>query len=1031
MRSTLVLLALCLPVAAQSFVNYETPHVHPLEMTPDGQKLLAVNTAAGTLEIFDCSGPGLVPLGSVPVGVDPCSVRARNSGEAWVCNTISDSVSLVDLATRRVKATLKTADEPCDVVFAGSPTRAFVSCSEANTVQVWNPDNLAAGPTNVAIDAEDPRAMAVSGSGDKVYVAIFHSGNGSTVLGGGADGGVGNLSFPPNVVSDPAGPYGGVNPPPNAGGVFDPPQNGANPPPPKVSLIVKKDASGQWMDDNGGNWTNLVSGPQASKSGRLPGWDLPDHDIAIIDTGTLAVSWDNRLMDINMAIAVNPVSGAVSTVGTEAINETRFEPVISGTFVRVEMATVPLAGPTVVKDLNPHLDYSSSTIPQSERDKSLGDPRGLAFTEAGANAWITGLGSNNVIQVDADGDRIAAPVTVGEGPTGIVARAATNRVYVLNKFAGTISIVDATAHVEVAQVPLHDPTPAAIRTGRKHLYDTHKNSGLGQISCGSCHVDARMDRLAWDLGDPTGTMKPEAEQNDFAGIPGLSGNFPDWHPMKGPMLTQTLQDIIGKEPHHWRGDRDGLEEFAPAFIGLQGDDTTLTAQEMQEFEDFLATIAIPPNPYRNLDNSLPTNLPLPGHFTTGRFGPAGQPLPNGNAVTGLARYRPPNLIDGGAFACVTCHTLPIGIGTNYHLVGLSLQPLPPGPNGEKHHMLVNVDGTTNVTMKVPQLRNAYTRDGFNTTQLSSRSGFGFLHDGSVDSLERFISEPVFNVTSDQDVANLTAFVLSFAGSELPAGSATNVIEPPGDASQDSHAAIGRQSTLATPAGEAGQLALIAQLLSFADASKVGVIAKGVSGGVPRGWRYDGANAWTSDKAGQTTTTAALEAGTGPGTELTFTVVPKGSQTRLGIDRDLDGYLDRDEVEAGSDPADPFVIPGTWQNLGLALAGLHGAPIATGTGTLVPSTTLTLTLQSARENAAASLIVGTSAVNLPFKGGTLVPSVDLLLGGLNTGAAGQIVLAAPLPPGLPSGFAFYFQWWIADAAGPKGFASSNGLKATVP
>jgi DNA-binding beta-propeller fold protein YncE len=1031
MRIALALLVLCLPLAAQSFVNFETPHVHPLELTPDGLTLLAVNTGAGTLELFDASGPGLVPLGSVPVGVDPCSVRARGNREAWVTNTISDSVSIVDLPSRRVRATLKTADEPSDVVFAGSPQRAFVSCSEADTVQVWNPANLAAGPTSIVLDAEDPRAMAVSPGGDKVYVAIFSSGNGSTVLGGGEDGGVGNLSFPPNVVSDPAGPYGGINPPPNAGGSFDPPKNGANPAPPKVSLIVKKNAAGQWMDDNGGDWTSLVSGADAAKSGRPVGWDLPDHDIAVIDAGTLAVSWVNRLMNIDMAIAVNPATGAISTVGTEAINETRFEPVVNGSFVRVEMATVPVAGSPVIKDLNPHLDYSTPTLPQSERDKSLGDPRGVAFTESGANAWITGMGSNDVIVVDADGDRLGPPVAVGEGPTGVVARAATNRVYVLNKFAGTISIVDATARVELAQVPLHDPTPVVIKVGRKHLYDTHKNSGLGQLACASCHVNGRMDRLAWDLGDPAGAMKAEAEQNDFAGIPGLSGGFPDWHSMKGPMLTQTLQDIIGKEPHHWRGDRDGIEEFSGAFIGLQGDDTTLTTAEMQQFEDFLATITFPPNPFRNLDNTLPVNLPLPGHFTTGRFAPAGQPLPNGNAVQGLARYRPPNLIDGGAFACATCHTLPTGMGTNYRLVGTSLQPIAPGPNGERHHMLVDVDGTTNVSMKVPQLRNAYVREGFNTTQLSNRSGFGFLHDGSVDSLERFIAEPIFNVTSDQDIANLVAFVLSIGGSELPAGSATNVLEPPGTASLDSHAAVGRQNTLATPAGEPGQIALIAQLLSFADAGKVGVIAKGVQGGVLRGWRYDGANAWQSDKSGQSTTTAALESGAGAGAELTFTVVPKGSQTRLGIDRDLDGYLDRDELDAGSDPADTLTIPGTWQNLGLALAGTHGEPIATGSGTLAAGSLLALTLQDARANSAASLIVGSSAVNLPFKGGTLVPSFDLLVAGLNTGGAGQVLLAAPMPAGLPSGFGLWFQWWISDPAGPKGFASSNALKATAP
>ena len=428
-------------------------------------------------------------------------------------------------------------------------------------------------------------------------------------------------------------------------------------------MIVKKDANGNWMDDNGGDWTSLVSGPNAPLSGRPVGWDVLDRDVAIVDVATLGVTYATGLMNINMALAVHPVSGNVTVVGTDATNEVRFEPVLNGTFVRVHFAATDSVGATqVIADLNGHLDYSTSTVAQPLRDQSLGDPRGIAWEADGSAGWVTGMGSNNVVIVDGTGSRSgsASTIEVGEGPTGIIVHDSASRVYVLNKFEGSISVLDTTTESEVARIPFFDPTPTAIKAGRKHLYGTHENSGLGQVACGSCHVDARTDRLSWDLGNPGGDMRA-FNQNC------LDGGCEDWHPMKGPMLTQTMQDIIGKEPLHWRGDRDGLEEFNDAFIGLQGDDTDLTPQEMQEFEDFLASIHFPPNPFRNFDNTLPTNLPLPGQFTSGEFGPAGQPLPDGDATSGLSLYLSPNLLDAGILDCSTCHTLPTGLGTDHQL----------------------------------------------------------------------------------------------------------------------------------------------------------------------------------------------------------------------------------------------------------------------------------------------------------------------------------------------------------------------------
>jgi YVTN family beta-propeller protein len=114
-------------VPTSDFTNFESGHVHPIDMTPDGTKLLAVNTANNSLEVFQLGGPMLLNVASIPVGLDPVTVRVRSNTEAWVVDQVSDEISIVDLTTNRVVRSLATEDEPADVVFAGSPLKAFVS----------------------------------------------------------------------------------------------------------------------------------------------------------------------------------------------------------------------------------------------------------------------------------------------------------------------------------------------------------------------------------------------------------------------------------------------------------------------------------------------------------------------------------------------------------------------------------------------------------------------------------------------------------------------------------------------------------------------------------------------------------------------------------------------------------------------------------------------------------------------------------------------------------------------------------------
>ena len=96
------------------FVHFESGHVHPAALTPDGKRLLVVNTHNDRLAVFDVTGPQPVLLYDLPVGLEPVAVAARSDGEAWVVNNVSDDISIVNLGTRHVQATLRVGDEPAD-----------------------------------------------------------------------------------------------------------------------------------------------------------------------------------------------------------------------------------------------------------------------------------------------------------------------------------------------------------------------------------------------------------------------------------------------------------------------------------------------------------------------------------------------------------------------------------------------------------------------------------------------------------------------------------------------------------------------------------------------------------------------------------------------------------------------------------------------------------------------------------------------------------------------------------------------------
>src|SRR6185436_9483503 len=119
------------------FVNFETPPVHPVAISADGNMLAVCNLPDSTVELFDLTAPLPRRLGIVFTGTDPVTARFNSKGELWVVNHISDTISIVDPARLMVVDTLETFDAPVDVVFTTNPPRAYVS-HQSNVIDIWD-----------------------------------------------------------------------------------------------------------------------------------------------------------------------------------------------------------------------------------------------------------------------------------------------------------------------------------------------------------------------------------------------------------------------------------------------------------------------------------------------------------------------------------------------------------------------------------------------------------------------------------------------------------------------------------------------------------------------------------------------------------------------------------------------------------------------------------------------------------------------------------------------------------------------------
>ncbi|HEX2688962.1 MAG TPA: hypothetical protein VHN14_20205 [Kofleriaceae bacterium] len=911
-------------VTSPSFLEFESGQVRPIAMSPDGTRLFAVDTPNGTLEIFNITTSGLAFAARVPVGLEPVAVAARDNTEVWVVNHLSDSVSVVTLAaTPHVTRTLLVGDEPRDIVFAGSSNLAFITTAHRGQqrtdpsiasvpgagdpqfttasvpradVWVWNPAALGEtfGGTPVKIMSlftDTPRALAVSPDRNTVYVAGFKTGNQTTtILEGMVCTGFQNTSC--------TNAAGTTSPGGNPGPASDASGDAA----PEVGLIVKfNQASGHWEDELRRNWDGAVR------------FQLPDTDVFSINANALTQAAAFAHVGTTLFnMVTNPVTGELYVSNTDAHNEVRFEGPgqFAGHTVQGHLAesriTIISGGAVTPVHLNKHLDYTKLAgrpgFDATARAHSLATPLDMAVTRNGSTLYVAAFGSSRVGVFDTaalrqntfDPRQISAnyiPVS-GGGPSGLLLDEARGRMYVMTRFDNAVKVIDLASKTEVAAQGLPNPEPAAVVSGRPMLYDATQFSGNGEATCASCHIFGDEDDLAWDLGNPDDVVKDNpipVNLGDalsigvgktlfkFKGEINGTGDPAVFHPMKGPMTTQTLRGLSNSGAMHWRGDRANgffgenatdanlsFNNFIVAFQGLIGSADIPSTAQMQAFTNFQLQVVEPPNPVRALDNSLNAAQTAGKNFYGGS-----RPSDGINLITGLT-----------AFSCNGCHELDPAEGE----FGTSKR--------------ASFEGIIGQIFKIPHLRNMYTKVGmFGNPKIETFDapdsgntgnqirGFGFTNDGSVDTMFRFFTALVFHpqltvgfplINPDQTRRNVEQYVLAFDTDLAPI--------------------VGQQVTLTSSNGSVvgPRITLFEQRANASFTSKLlggtvkecELVARVAQGGVIKGYLWNPAtSSFVPSGGGTALSDSALRVlAATAGQEVTFTAVPTGSGARIAATR---------------------------------------------------------------------------------------------------------------------------------------------------
>jgi YVTN family beta-propeller protein len=498
----------------------------PLALTLDNQRLVVANTDTNSVSIFEVhSDATLRKLKELRVGIEPRSVAVLPDGsKAYVANTVSGTVTVIDLDTCETRSEVAVGTEPWALAPTPNGTWIYVANANSNSVSVIrSADDTVIATINVG---RSPRALAITNNNDgndtdeKVYVPNFFARQ--------------RANFTPPATDTLGGTDGAMAFPAGARGqavvgeaIFDDSREG------KVDVIAvgtNQVSSEVVLDPLADTGFNFPRGAFVSMSaGDAPRTIFADGG----SDGTVAQptgAFPNQLF----SIAIHNGRAYVPSSGASPEPPLRFNLNVQSLLSVIDTSVDHDAGQTLNMNRGIDLDLPAGLSPAQIRDNTdrmfPSVPVDIDCLEDADTCWVVSQGSDFIVRVDlaangaptvnaptAPGPFDVSPVTriytidptdaqrAGRNPRGIVIDPSGIYAYVSCPTTRDVVVVNLAGNavmqrIRSSELPQAGSLEEAVRRGKIDFFTSRppwSNRGWG--GCGSCHPDGRTDGVTWSF----------------------------------------------------------------------------------------------------------------------------------------------------------------------------------------------------------------------------------------------------------------------------------------------------------------------------------------------------------------------------------------------------------------------------------------------------------------------------------------------------------------------------------------------------